>query len=133
MRRQELSYVLLGVRNTLTLAVNRTRNDSLGTLLVAADDFSNVSAITQQGFTVGWSRQLSALSSLSVTGARSRSTGASTSSTVNPDSTQKSLSAGITTKLGAKTNGALTARRTETSGTNSYTENAVVGSISVQF
>ncbi len=32
MRRQELSYVLLGVRNTLTLAVNRTRNDSLGTL-----------------------------------------------------------------------------------------------------
>jgi hypothetical protein len=52
---------------------------------------------------------------------------------VNPESTQKSLSAGITTKLGAKTNGALTARRTETSGTSPYTENAVVGSISVQF
>lgn len=133
MRRQELSYALLGVRNTLTLAVNRTRNDSLGTLLVATDDFSNVSAITQQGFSASWSHQLSALSSLSVTGARSRSTGASTTSTVNPESTQKSLSAGITTKLGAKTNGALTARRTETSGTSPYTENAVVGSISVQF
>lgn len=133
MRRQELSYVLQGVRNTLTLAANRSRNERLGTGLGTGDDYSSVSDIAQQGFNVGWSHQLSPLSSLNVTGTRSRSTGSSATSAVNPENTQKSLSAGVTTKLGAKTNGALTARRTETSGTNPYTENAVVGSISVQF
>lgn len=133
-RRQELSYVLLGARNTLTLAVNRTRNDSLGTLLVAGDDFSQVNSIAQKGFSVGWSHQLSALSSLNVTGSRSRNAGIGGSSAVSLENTQKSLSAAVTTKLGPKTNAAVTARRTEVDGSLSpYTENAVIGSVSIRF
>ncbi len=133
-RRQELSYVLLGARNTLTLAVNRTRNDSLSTLLVAGDDFSQVNAIAQKGFNVGWSHQLSALSSVNIVGALTRSAGIGGTSGVSLENTQKSLSASLTTKLGARTNAAVTARRTEVDGSlTPYTENAVIGSVSIQF
>jgi uncharacterized protein (PEP-CTERM system associated) len=134
MRRQELSYILRGVRNTLTLVANKTRNEGLGGGLSIGDNNTNVSAITQQGFSIGLSHQLTALTGLNLTGSRSRSSGASIAAGNNPESKQKSLSASLTTKLGAKTSGALTARRTEVEGSLApYTENAVIGSISMQF
>jgi uncharacterized protein (PEP-CTERM system associated) len=129
-RSQNLSYILRGARNTMTLAAVRTQNDRLGTGLGSVDDFSIASSIVQQGWNLGWAHQLSSLSSLNVTGARTHST----SSPVGLQMTQKTLSAGVTTRLSAKTNAGLTARRTVVdSSTNPYTENAVVGSLSVQF
>lgn len=132
-RSQNLSWLWYGARNTLTLAFVRTQNDRLGTGLATGEDFSIASSITQKGINVGWSHLLSAQSSLNVSAARTRSSGVGT--TGLPAFNQKMFSAGVTTKLGAKTNGAVTARRTEMDGGTgiSYTENAVIGSVSMQF
>lgn len=132
-RRQELSWLWYGVRNTLTLAFVRSQNDRVGTALGLGDDFSSASSITQRGINVVWSHVLSAQSSLNFSGSRSRSSGAGTTGV--QASNQKMFSVGVTMKLGAKTNGAVTARRTERDGGTAvpYTENAVVGSVSMQF
>jgi uncharacterized protein (PEP-CTERM system associated) len=134
MRRQELSYFLRGARNMLTLAASRSRNERLASGLGMGDDFSTASAVTQQGFNIGLSHQLTPETSLNVTGARSRSTADNVTSGANSGSTQKSLSATLSTKLGAKTNATVSARRTEVDGSLApYTENAVVGSVSMRF
>lgn len=132
-RRQELSWLWYGVRNTLTLAFARSQNDRVGAALGLGGDFSTASSIAQKGINVGWSHVLSAQSSLNVSTSRSRSSGVGT--TGLQASNQKMFSAGVTTKLGAKTNGAVTVRRTESDGGTAvpYTENAVVGSVSMQF
>lgn len=131
-RHQDLTMLLRGARNIITLSYTRSQNDRLGTALGAADDFAAVSSIVQKGVGLTWSHQLSALSSLNVSGSRMRSVGSG--STVNPEYTRKMFSAGLTTSLGAKTKAALTARRVEAdSSVTPYTENAVVGSISLEF
>ena len=90
------------------------------------------SSITQKGFNVGWSHQLSPQTALSVTGTHSRSSGQTSGQ--DQSTTQKAFSASLSTKLGPKTNAALTARRTEFDRTTQpYTENAVIGSVSIQF
>ena len=131
-RRQELSWLLRGVRNTLTLAATRGKNDRLGVGLGAGDDFSVASSVDQRGFSIGWAHQLTSLSSLSVAAAQSRSTGEFSSQ--NQNGRQRTLSASLSTKLGAKTSAALTARRNKSDGTTQpYTENALVGSVAIQF
>jgi uncharacterized protein (PEP-CTERM system associated) len=131
-RQQELSYILRGARNIFTLALVRSQNDRLGTGFGAGDDFSVASSIIQQGWNVGWSHQLTELSSLNVTGSHTHTT--SSANNLNPQTKQKMLSAGISTKVGAKTNASVTARRTVADSTaNPYTENAVVGTVSIQF
>ena len=131
-RRQELSYLLRGARNVVTVAALRSQNDQLGTGFGTGNDFSLAASIRQEGWSTGWSHQLAGSSSLSVTGSRTHSVGAT--STLNPMSTQKMFSASILAKLGAKTDGALTVRRTVVDSTSSpYSENAVVGFVSIRF
>jgi uncharacterized protein (PEP-CTERM system associated) len=131
-RNQELAWLLRGARNTVTLAAVRSKDDRLGAGLGTGDDFSVASSITQKGFNVGWSHQLSPQTALSVTGTHSRSSGQTSGQ--DQSTTQKAFSASLSTKLGPKTNAALTARRTEFDRTTQpYTENAVIGSVSIQF
>lgn len=130
-RSQDLTFVLQGARNILTLSAVRTQSDRLGTSLGSADDFSLASTIRQQGFNATFSHRLTGLTSLNVMGSRTRSFGSGMATSL--ETRQNTLSAGISTKLGAKTNGALTARRTEATGTVPYTENAVVGSLAITF
>ncbi|MBK6675706.1 MAG: TIGR03016 family PEP-CTERM system-associated outer membrane protein [Rhodocyclaceae bacterium] len=132
-RRQELSWLLRGVRNTLTLTATRGKSDRLGSQLDTGDDFSSASSIAQSGFRVGLSHRLTELTSLNVDAAQTRSTGQS-SSTFDQKSRQRTLSATLGTKLGAKTSAAVTARRNKSDGTTQpYTENALVGSIAIEF
>ncbi|MBK6402403.1 MAG: hypothetical protein IPF74_10855 [Rhodocyclaceae bacterium] len=132
-RRQELSWLLRGVRNTLTLTATRGKSDRLGSQLDTGDDFSSASSIAQSGFRVGLSHRLTKLTSLNVDAAQTRSTGQS-SSTFDQKSRQRTLSATLGTKLGAKTSAAVTARRNKSDGTTQpYTENALVGSIAIEF
>jgi uncharacterized protein (PEP-CTERM system associated) len=132
-RRQELSWLLRGARNTLTLAATRSKTDRLGTGLGTGDDFSVASSIDQRGFNAGWAHQLTPLTSLNLAAAQTRSTG-EFSSSQSQNNRQRMLSATLSTRLGAKTSAALTARRNKSDGTSqSYTENALVGSIAIQF
>lgn len=131
-RNQELAWLLRGARNTITLAAVRSKDDRLGAGLGTGDDFSVASSITQKGFNVGWSHQLSPQTALSVTGARSHSEGQAGGQ--DQKTKQKVLSASLSTKLGPRTSAALTARRTEFDRTTQpYNENALIGSLSIQF
>lgn len=130
-RRQELSWVLQGVRNMLMVGLVRSQNDQMGSALLPQNSIT--SSVGQKGINVGWSHQLSALTSLNVTGTQMRSDGTGTTFG-GQYLKQKSFSAGLTTKLGARTSGMLTARHTKADSTTSpYSENAVIGSVAIQF
>lgn len=130
-RRQELSWLLRGARNTLTLVAMRGKNDRLGSGLGTGDDFSVASSVDQHGFNVGWAYQLTPLTSLNLAAGQTRSMGDFSSQ--NQNNRQRRLSASLSTRLGAKTSAAVTARRNKSDGTTQpYTENTLVGSIAIE-
>ena len=126
-RQQQLALAMFGVRNTLTVLANRSESQSAFASTVI-DDSSQSTSVNQQGLSVNLSHRLSELSSLNLLASRQRSTG-SGSTNIRVATTVFQVSA--STKLGAKTSGSLSARRSEfDSNSNPYTENALVGSVS---
>ena len=133
-RSQQLALALQGARNTLTLLFNRNESQSILASSAASDDFflNNTNSIRQRGFSVNLSHQLSALSSLNMMASRQESTGIANGNALK--ATTMMYQASLTSKLGAKTNGGLTIRRTEfENSTTPYTENALIGTLSVIF
>ena len=131
-RRQQLSYLIQGVRNDLTIDWLRAEDERLGSaFLVGLADLSQVTTLRQQGMSFGWVYRLTPMTSLNVTGSQMHSIG---SGEGGLKATQKSLAASLSTKLGARTRAALSARRTVyDSPTNPYTENAISSAVSVEF
>lgn len=128
-RQQQLAFVLFGVRNSLTVQFNRSENSSIAAAAVALDDFAQTSKIYQKGVSVTFSHRLSALSNLNATVSRQESSGRNGGSN-NLDTSTTLYQVSMATKLGAKTNGSLSVRRSEYDGsTNPYTENALLGTI----
>lgn len=129
-RRQELAAVLIGKRNTLTLAATRSEQKSLGTTAgLVTDDFDQNSSIRQRGISVSWAYRLSPLSSLNVLGSWQDSVGSSAM-----ESSLKSLNINFSTRLSEKTTASLGTRRTiSDSSTTPYRENAVTGALTAQF
>jgi uncharacterized protein (PEP-CTERM system associated) len=127
-RRQQLALAILGVRNSITLSANRTESESILASTTLNDDFSQNDVIHQKGVSLNFSHRLSDLSNLNILALRQDSTG-SGSNTKKTTSTLYQVN--VSTKLGAKTTGALSARRSEfDSPTNPYTENALIGTLS---
>lgn len=132
-RRQQLALAMQGARNTLTLMLNRNESDSILANNTLSDDFAQngTNSIKQRGISVSLSHQLSSLSSANLMASRQESSGAGNATL---KATTTLYQGGISTKLGAKTNGSLTVRHSKfDNSTNPYTENAVVGTISVIF
>lgn len=134
-QRQELSFALLGTRNTVTFAATRTESESLslgsGTGLLAGSAFSDANNIRQTGASVNWSHKLTPFSSLIGSFSRLNSTGTGGSS--NLETNQKMININFLTQLGPKTNAGLGARRVVVDGSANYTENALTGLLSHQF
>ncbi len=132
--RRELSFALLGVRNTVTFAVTRSESENLsqgaGTGMLVGTDFANFQNIRQTGASINWSHKLSAISTLTGNISRLDSKGTGTSSL---ETEQKMFSVNFVTKLGPKTTAGLGARRVVFDGTTNYTENALTGSLAHQF
>lgn len=132
-RRQQLALALQGARNTLTLMVNRNENQSILTSVGASDDFglNNINNIRQRGFSLNLSHRLSELSNINLIASRQESTGTGANSL---KSTMTMYQASLTAPLGTKTNGSISVRHSEFDNTtNPYTENALIGTISVIF
>jgi uncharacterized protein (PEP-CTERM system associated) len=128
-RRQQLAFVLFGVRNTITLQFNRSENSSTLAANTLADDFSQSSVIRQRGIGLTYSHRLSPLSSLNASVNRQQSTGRD-GVTNNLKTTTTHYQVSMSTKLGAKTSGSLSLRRTRFDNTgNPYTENALLGTV----
>lgn len=130
-RRQQFAVAIHGTRNTLTLMFNRNEMQSLFAATGLPDDFSLNSDIHQRGLSVNFSHRLSGLTNLNLLASRQES--ASTGSTALKVNTTL-YQANLTTRLGPKTSGGLTIRHTESdSTTNPYSENALIGTVSVTF
>ena len=132
-RRQQLALAIQGARNVLTLLVNRNENQSILASQAANDDFATntTTGVRQTGFSINLSHRLSEQSSLNILASRQNSD-ASGNSTLRTSTTL--YQANLISKLGPKTSATVGIRRTEfDSPSNPYTENAVLGSISVTY
>jgi uncharacterized protein (PEP-CTERM system associated) len=131
MRSQEASMLLTGVRNTVTLSVQRSERTALSQQLVGVpDDFSLSSVIRQRGANFNWSYRVSSLSTLSFLATTTRSEGVSGS---NLNTKLNSSTVSLTRKLGAFTNGTLSYRRTRSDGLFDYVENAITANVLLTF
>ena len=57
-RRQDLSFTLLGVRDTITFTASRTETSRLDTISTAIDDLANATLIRQTGLSVSYAHRL---------------------------------------------------------------------------
>lgn len=134
-QRREMSFALLGVRNTVTFAATQSESQSfsqgIGTGLLLNGDFSNAQNIRQRGASINWSHKLTPFSSLIGTFSHLNSTG--TGGRSNLETNQKMININFLTQLGPKTNAGLGARRVVVDGSANYTENALTGLLSHQF
>jgi len=130
-RRQQLTFAIQGVRNTLTMLLNRSEIQSLFVANGLPDDFNLNTNIRQRGLSVNLSHRLTGLTSLNVLASRQESVSTSGSAL---KLTTTMYQANLTSSLGPKTTGGLSIRRTESDSTISpYTENALIGTLSVNF
>lgn len=132
-RRQQLSFAMQGARNTLIFMVNRNENQSIMASQAVSDDFfmNNTTGIRQTGLSVNLSHRLSEQTSLNVLASRQNSDALGNTSL---KTTITLYQANVISKLGPKTSATVGIRRTEfESSSNPYTENAVLGSISVTY
>ena len=132
--RRELSFALLGARNTVTFSASQSQSESLsqgaGTGFYLGAGFSNAQSIRQRTASINWSHKLTGLSSLTGSYAHMNSRGTGTSSL---ETTQQMFNVNYMTQLGPKTNAGLGVRRVVVDGSTSYTENALTGVLSHQF
>lgn len=127
-RRQDLSFGLSGARDTLTVIAARTESTRLSAV-VAPDDLALSPIVKQRTLSVNYSHRLTPQTSLNLLATHQRTAG--DSSTLG--STLKSYNVSVTSRLGLKLTGTLGARRVVSDSALPYHENAVTGSINVQF
>ena len=127
-RTQQFSYSIFGARNSITFLVNRSESQGVLASQSSIDAISQNTTTNQQGFGINLSHRLSEISNLNFLGSRQESTG-SGANTLKTSTTLYQVN--LTTQLGSKTTGSLSARRSEfDSNTNPYTENALIGTVS---
>lgn len=130
-RRQDLSFVLLGVRDTVTFNVNRSEGYRLDTTVGGiTDDLSNFAAVRQRGLSVSYAHRLTPDTSMNVVASTQK---ASDSQGLQSTST-KGVNVSVTTRVGTQSTAILGVRRVVfESATAPYTESAVSGTLNVQF
>jgi uncharacterized protein (PEP-CTERM system associated) len=129
-RAKEASVVWSGVRNVITFSAQSLDRTALGTGAdLPDDDFNTSLTIRQKGVNLNWSHKLTPLSTLTLMGNKSKTSG--DTSNLATDRTMYSLI--LTSKLGARTTGSLGMRRTNVSGNIDYVENAILGSLLMVF
>ncbi len=127
---REGSVALLGVRNTITLTFNRReQRDITSTSLLIAQQNTDV---LQRSWTTSWAHRLSPVSTVTAVYSRLRTDGLSL---LQVESRQRAESIVLTTRLSPKTSASLALRRVHFNNTalNSYRENALAGTILMQF
>ncbi len=129
-RRQDFSFGLLGLRDTLTFIANRSDGSRLGSVGLANDDLANSGAVRQNGISVSYAHRLTPNASFNVLASLQKATdgfGLQNTST-------KSVNVSVSTRLTRQSTAVLSARRVVfENSTSPYTESAVTGALNVQF
>lgn len=129
-RRQELSFSLQGLRDTLTFTGFQSDSRRADTVTAGVDDFASSSFVKQRGLTVNWARRLTPISSLNVGLAYQRAEGDQSSL----ETDLQSITATWSTRLGERSSFSVSLRRSEfDSSSDPYDENAVTAALSMRF
>lgn len=130
-RVQTLSVVARGARNAVTFSLSQSDSQGLGIATGVVNDFNVSPTIKQRGFTANWAYHLTSLMTANLIMSQQNSVAPSSNAL---DSRQKTMSLGVTTKLGSKTAGSLLFRRALfDNSTLPYAESALVGTVTFQF
>lgn len=128
-------FSVIGMRNTLSFSLQQSDSSRLSDVsgLSAQDDFALSDTVKTTSATVSFSHKLSGLSSLNTAITRSRSEGASGTGL---DTSRLFATAGLTTKIGPRTNAGLTYRYQRSDGSSAgsdFTENAITANLGMTF
>jgi len=134
-RNQQLSLVLFGSRNSITFLAGRSNSQPLTLAPNGLEGIvSEAGTVTQQGYAVSYSHRLTPLTGLNLLASRQKNKSGLTNEI---DTTLTTYQVGVSTRLGAKTVGALNARHQDFSGsdltTTPYKENALIASVTMVF
>jgi uncharacterized protein (PEP-CTERM system associated) len=134
-RNQRLSLVLFGSRNSITFLAGRSNSQPLTLAPNGLDGVvSEAGTVTQQGYAVSYSHRLTPLTGLNLLASRQKNKSGLTNEI---DTTLTTYQIGVSTRLGAKTVGALNARHQDFNGsdltTTPYKENALIASVTMVF
>ena len=129
-RRQEASFALLGVRDTVSFNLTRGTNSQLSSFVTGVDDLSKSSIIRQTGVSMAYAHRLTPDAALNVVATRQNTSGA-----LGLQSTSlRSFNVALSGRLGRQINASIGARRVFfDSATTPYAETAVTGNVSMQF
>lgn len=128
------SFSIIGVRNRLTFALQRSESRRLGDPIVGAafgDDLSIFNTIKTKAAIVSLDHSVSGTTTLTLSARRSVSEGSR--SAEDAETKRTVLSAGLSRRLGAYTTAALTYRYQKATGTTEFTENVVTATLGMQF
>ena len=129
-RGQDLSFALLGVRDTVTFIATRSESTRLDTLSTAVDDFTSSSLVRQRGFSVNYAHRVTPDYSLGILVSQQSTSGDSSLQ----DTTLRFLNVNVTGRVGKQATASVGVRHVVSSGSTApYVENAVIGSLNVQF
>jgi uncharacterized protein (PEP-CTERM system associated) len=134
-RNQQLSLVLFGSRNSITFLAGRSDSQPLTLAPNGLEGIVSESGrVTQQGYALSYSHRLTEFTGLNLLGSRQKNKSGLTNEL---DTTLTTYQIGISTRLGAKTVGALYARHQDFNGsdltTTPYKENALIASVTMVF
>jgi uncharacterized protein (PEP-CTERM system associated) len=129
-RRQNLSFALLGIRDTVTFMLTRTETSRIDTVSSSIDNLSFGNVVVQQGYSVNYSHRLTPDYSLGMLLSRENTKASNT----ERETSLTSFSVDLSARLGRRTTALLRAyRNVYDSLANPYNETAVSGNLIVQF
>ncbi len=129
-RRQELSFALTGLRDTVTVAASQVQGLALDNTAPVTGDFANGNVVRTRGVSFGVAHRLTPLSGLNLLASIDR-----TSGTVNvPTTTLRTVSLIWTGPLSPSSNFSLGARHTQfRSPTDPYAETGLTATLGLRF
>lgn len=128
-RSQNLSFAILGLRDTITFIATRTQSNRLDTVSRALDDLANGSQVRQTGFNVNYSHRLTPDYSLGVLWSHQNTTADNNAQ----DTRLRSLNLNVAGRVGKRTSAVVGVRHVVSDGLSPYSETAVTGHLNVQF
>ena len=129
-RTQNISFAILGIRDTITFTAAKSNGRSVGNSTIALDDYKKSNLIMQDGVTIAYSHRLTTDTVLSNEFSFQKVRGDLSSQ----KSQLKSVNVSTSTRLGNKIYLTLSARHSIASSSSfPYKETAVIGNLAVQF
>ena len=128
-RSQNLSFALLGVRDTITFMATRLENSPLNASSTASNSLTNSLFVNQRGFSVNYTHRLTPDYSLGILASQQNASGLS-----GVQGTKlRLLNLNVTGRVGKQTTASVGVRRVVSSGAAPYTETAAFGTLIMQF